>query len=240
VEVIIMGRPTKSRSLYAQMVGRATRPLPGVVDGPETAEDRRAAIAASPKASCLVVDFVGNAGRHKLMTSADILGGKVSDEAIAEATRRARETGKPVRMDEALDEAEHDIQERRRLEAARRARLVVGAHWKAQAVDPFDLFQIEPAKARGWDDKKALSEKQRGLLLRQGIDPDSMPYAHAKQLINELFRRWDGKLCTMRQAKILKRFGYDTNVTMDQASKLIDGLAKNGWRRPVVHEEVLV
>jgi hypothetical protein len=44
----------------------------------------------------------------------------------------------------------------------------------------------------------------------------------------------------MRQAKILKRFGYDTNVTMDQASKLIDGLAKNGWRRPVVHEEVLV
>ena len=39
VEVIIMGRPTKSRSLYSQMVGRSTRPLPGVVDGPETAEE---------------------------------------------------------------------------------------------------------------------------------------------------------------------------------------------------------
>jgi len=36
VEVVLMGRPTKSRSLYAQMVGRSTRPLPGVVDGPET------------------------------------------------------------------------------------------------------------------------------------------------------------------------------------------------------------
>ena len=41
VEVVIMGRPTKSRSLYSQMVGRSTRPLPGVVDGPETAEARQ-------------------------------------------------------------------------------------------------------------------------------------------------------------------------------------------------------
>ena len=49
VEVIIMGRPTKSRSLYSQMVGRSTRPLPGVVDGPETADERKAAIAASAR-----------------------------------------------------------------------------------------------------------------------------------------------------------------------------------------------
>ena len=44
--------------------------------GPVTAEARKAAIAASAKPSCLVVDFVGNAGKHKLVTSADILGGK--------------------------------------------------------------------------------------------------------------------------------------------------------------------
>src|SRR6185369_10554713 len=106
VEVVIMGRPTKSRSLYSQMVGRSTRPLPGVVDGPETAEERRAAIAASAKPSCLVVDFVGNAGRHKLVTSADILGGKVSEAALELAMERALKAGGPVNMTEALNEAE--------------------------------------------------------------------------------------------------------------------------------------
>jgi hypothetical protein len=41
------------------MVGRATRPLPGLVDGPPTADLRRSLIASSPKPSALVVDFVG-------------------------------------------------------------------------------------------------------------------------------------------------------------------------------------
>src|SRR5512136_2659531 len=115
VEVVIMGRPTKSRSLYSQMVGRSTRPLPGVVDGPETAEARKAAIAASAKASCLVVDFVGNAGKHKLVTSADILGGKVSEEALERAVKRVSMAGGPVNMTEALDEAEAELREQRRL-----------------------------------------------------------------------------------------------------------------------------
>ena len=52
VEVVIMGRPTKSRSLYSQMVGRSTRPLPGVVDGPETAEARKAARRGAPPCYC--------------------------------------------------------------------------------------------------------------------------------------------------------------------------------------------
>src|SRR5215472_576959 len=98
VEVVIMGRPTKSRSLYSQMVGRSTRPLPGVVDGPETAEARKAAIGASAKPSCLVVDFVGNAGKHKLVTSADILGGKFSEEALERAVARVKIAGGPVNM----------------------------------------------------------------------------------------------------------------------------------------------
>ena len=53
-EVIANCRPTKSESLYLQILGRGTRPLPGVVDGPETAEARKLSIAQlpSPAASC--------------------------------------------------------------------------------------------------------------------------------------------------------------------------------------------
>jgi superfamily II DNA or RNA helicase len=233
VEVIIMGRPTKSRSLYSQMVGRSTRPLPGVVDGPETADERRAAIAASAKPSCLVVDFVGNAGKHKLVTSADILGGKVSEEALELALARTLKAGGPVKMAEALDEAEAELQEQKRLaEAARRARLVATARFTTQTVDPFDVLHLDPVKPRGWDNVKQLTEKQRSLLAKQGINPDNLSFSQGKQLISEIFRRWDGKLCSFKQAKVLRKYGFNTEVSFAEASATIDALAKNGWVRP--------
>jgi superfamily II DNA or RNA helicase len=232
VEVVIMGRPTKSRALYSQMVGRSTRPLPGVVDGPETAEARKAAIAGSAKPSCLVVDFVGNAGRHKLITSADILGGKVSEEALERAVKRVSAAGGPVNMTEALDEAEEELKEQRRLaEAARRANLVAKARFTTQSVDPFDVLHLDPVKPRGWDAGRRLTEKQRSLLAKQGINPDGISFAEGRQLISEIFRRWDGKLCSFKQAKVLRKYGYDTEVSFSEASATIDALARNGWRR---------
>ena len=233
VEVVIMGRPTKSRSLYSQMVGRSTRPLPGVVDGPETAEERRAAIAASGKPSCLVVDFAGNAGRHKLVTSADILGGKVSDEAVALAMAKVRKAGKAMRMAEALDEAEAELREEKRLaDLARRARLVARARFTTKDVNPFDVLELSPVKVRGWDEGRQLTEKQRSLLAKQGIDASTIPFSQGRQLIAEIFRRWDGKLCSFKQAKVLRKHGYNTDVTFSEASATIDALAKNGWKRP--------
>jgi superfamily II DNA or RNA helicase len=236
VEVVIMGRPTKSRSLYSQMVGRSTRPLPGVVDGPETAEARRAAIASSKKPSCLVVDFVGNSGKHKLVTSADILGGAVCEEAIERAVAVAKKAGKPVNMTSALDEAEEELkrerEESRLAEAARRSRVVAAARFTVQAVDPFDVLSLDPVKARGWDNARQLTGKQRSLLAKQGINPDGISYSQGKQLIAEIFRRWDGNLCSFKQAKVLRKHGYDTNVSFAEASATIDALAKNGWVRP--------
>lgn len=53
VALVAMARPTKSRSLYAQALGRGTRPLDGVVDPWPTVEERIAAIAASAKPDCI-------------------------------------------------------------------------------------------------------------------------------------------------------------------------------------------
>src|SRR5262249_37454191 len=77
VAVVVMARPTKSLALYTQILGRGTRPLPGVVDplALAPAAERRAAIAASAKPRMLVLDFVGNSGRHRIITAADLLGG---------------------------------------------------------------------------------------------------------------------------------------------------------------------
>jgi superfamily II DNA or RNA helicase len=239
VEVIVMGRPTKSRSLYAQMVGRGTRPLPGLVDVHPDPTARRDAIARSPKPACLVVDFVGNSGRHKLVSTADILGGNVSEAAAAAALAQARATGKPVRMDDALADAQAEIDARHALEEARRARIIGKATYRTSKLDPFDILGLQPVAARGWDVGKQLSEKQRGLLAKQGIDPDGLPYAQARQIIGELFRRWDGDLCSFKQAKLLRKYGYETAVSRAEASQLIDSIAAAGWRRPA-QEEALV
>jgi superfamily II DNA or RNA helicase len=239
VQVIVQARPTKSRSLYAQQIGRGLRPLAGTVDGLEDAHSRREAIAHSFKPSALVVDFVGNSGKHKLMTTADILGGKVSDEAIDRATKHARENGGAVRMDQLLEEEENKLleeaEERKRKEIARKARLVGKATYSKYSINPFDVFHLTPTKARGWDQGKQISEKMRLLLVRQGIDPGELTYAQARQVIGEFFRRWDNKLCTIKQAKFLNNKGYDTKeMTMEHASKIMNAWSANGWRRPEV------
>lgn len=239
VAVIIMARPTKSRSLYAQIAGRGTRPLEGIVDPLPTPDERRAAIAASAKPSCLLVDFVGNSGRHKLMTSADILGGKVSDEAIVRAVANAHKKGAAggaVRMSDELDQAAEEIrqeaEQRRLVEEARKTKLVANVRYSSKEVSPFDIFQISPVKERGWDNARVLSEKQRSVLLRRGINPDKLSYSQGKALITEMFRRFDKKLATLAQLKVLAKYGYSNpEITFDDASKTIDAIAKNGWRR---------
>lgn len=231
VEVIVMARPTKSRSLYAQMAGRATRPAEAIaheLNDHASPEARRALIAASGKPSCLIVDFVGNSGRHKLCTSVDILGGKVSDEVRALALRRVAGGG-PVDVEKAIDEA---AMEHRKREEAKRARLVAKAKWSAKTVNPFDVLDLSPVPERGWDRGKRLTDKQAALLRKQGVEPDGMPYGQARQLLNEMFRRWDGGLCTFGQAKILRKRGLPTNVTREEAARQIDWIAASeGWMK---------
>lgn len=238
VELISVARPTLSRSLYAQMIGRGTRPLPGVVDGLDNRMKRLMAIAHSPKPKLTILDFVGNSGKHKLVTVADILGGNVSDGAIDKAKERSKELQGPVDMRRLLKEEEQKIQEelerRKNMEEARKARLVAKARYSKTSINPFDTLDITPAsKERGWDKGKMLSKSQSDMLLKQGIDPKGMTFTQAKQLINEFFRRWKGKLCTLKQSKLLKQYGYKTkDMTMENASKIINGLASNGWKRP--------
>lgn len=237
IEVVAMARPTKSRALYEQMI-RCARPLPGIVDGPSTVMGRRFAIAKSAKPFCLVIDYVGNSGKHKLITVADILGGNVSDEAVESAIEFAKKSGKPVRMTDMLDSEEERIQaerEQRRLEEeARKANLVAKAKYTSQPVDPFDLLQIKPAtKTRAWDEGKTFTEKQAAFLRRNGIDPDTIQYNHGKQLMAAMGQRREAGLCTMGQLKTLKKYGIKTDgVTFEHAHKIIDAIAANGWCKP--------
>lgn len=240
VECVVMARPTKSRALYSQMVGRATRPLQGVVDGPETAALRKMCIASSEKPSCEIVDFVGNSGRHKLMSCADILGVNYSDEVVERAREIVQQGDIPKRMDMVLADAQDEIEEekrqaelerQRRLAEAAKSRVVAKVRFTTTAINPFDVFDLKPVQMRGWDEGKQLSEKQCNLMRKQGLNPDDYTYSQGRQIINNLFLRWNKKLCTLKQAAALKKRGLPVNITMQQASQLLDALAQNRWQR---------
>lgn len=70
VSCILSARPTKSKTLYIQMVGRGTRP---VIDKSyfalESTNDRINYIKQSKKQDCLIIDIVDSTRRHQLVNT---------------------------------------------------------------------------------------------------------------------------------------------------------------------------
>lgn len=234
IQCVVMARPTKSRSLFAQMAGRGTRPLPGIVDGLPTVDERTSAIRGSAKPFCEIIDFVGNAGKHKLASVADILGGNYSSEVVEIAAKAARDAGAAVNVADALKEAEQHIlrEKEKAAEAARRAAIRARANYSTQKIDPFDIFQIAPAVERGWDKDKQPSDKMLALLEKQGITTDGLNYSQCRKLIGEITSRWGQDKCSFKQAKLLRRYGLGGDLSRTDAKSIIDRIAQNNWKLP--------
>jgi superfamily II DNA or RNA helicase len=208
---VAVARPTKSRALYTQMVGRGTRLHPG-------------------KEDLLILDFEGNAGRHSLVTAMDILSGKEAPEVMELAKQKARNG--QMTLDEALDEAREEIA------AAKRRKVVAAARYKAQDVDPFQVLAAEPVRA--WWANDAITENQAAFLERNGIDPKELTKGQASSLIAKIHQRRERGLCTFKQAKLLVKYGFEPDVSFEEAKRIIDAIAGNRWRVPAgLREEVL-
>jgi superfamily II DNA or RNA helicase len=199
VELVVVARPTKSRALYQQIIGRSTRTLPGVVDNIPTPELRRQAIEQSAKPFCRVLDPVGNSGRHKLISVADILGGKYSEEVLEAAKAKAIAHGKPVMISKSLTNAQIEADKKRReaaerarlAEEARKKRLIYKVDWSEREVDPFGKRE-HMATDRNHDnsyrsaDGKRVSEKQIFYLRRAGVgEPSKMNYRQIHAIVQK-------------------------------------------------------
>ena len=139
--VVANARPTKSQSLLLQIIGRGTRPLPGVVDGPGTAKARRQAIADSEKPHCVVIDFVGNLGKNEVTTSLDLLAGETLDPLdLKEALRIAQAEDREVDLEEIVEKVKAAREERERKEAAEKERANYRAKTIRYTADEIPLF----------------------------------------------------------------------------------------------------
>ncbi len=121
-KTLILGRPTRSRSFWLQCVGRATRPLPGVVDFAGSSPDSRAAaIAASEKQYFKIVDCTPATLDHNVITSVDMFctAGEEVKKAVRAAASKAPMTQEE--MDALAQQELERIRIAREIEARRAA-----------------------------------------------------------------------------------------------------------------------
>jgi superfamily II DNA or RNA helicase len=236
-EVIAMFRPTQSESLYEQIVGRGLRPL--FPPGESTPELRRAAIAASEKPFCLVLDFVGNS-RHKLANLGDILGGSFDDQVKRLAMDLAKLEDGPVDMRELLKKAEAILDEQR----AKQFRQGNGREKLTRAIwqlnpHPFDVLGIdrehaESAVSREDAYGRAPIEAAATLELYKLKSHEIKRLTNKQQVLlaRVLLTRGKRGLCSYAQARLLYRFGYSANVPTIAASKILAACEAETWWRP--------
>lgn len=204
---VAMARPTSSRALYAQCVGRGTRP------SPETG-----------KTDLLVLDFVGNAGKHRLVNALDVLAGDDIPDGVRKRAQQLADEGADA-MD-ALDDAAREAKE----EEAR-AVLIADAKYKAKHVDPFAVLGVTKRKGFGHapptDGQLAMLSKAMGRDLPEDIDRRG-----ASSLIDAIIKRRTAGQCSYKQARILAKHGLRDTVSFDEAKAAIDAIQENGWRCP--------
>jgi superfamily II DNA/RNA helicase len=208
VQVIAMARPTKKQGLYVQMVGRGTRPLPGLIDRYDTDEERQEAISNSLKPACVVLDFVGNSGKHKLVSTADILAGDMPPDLVEAAVEEMKESGEAEDIREAVwrkkeerDEEERKAQEERERKAreaamreeARRAKLKADAEYRSREINPFGHETAPERHQVAY--RGGATDKQVGFLKKLGVKPEvSMAWTvrQAGAVISDLANRRGG------------------------------------------------
>lgn len=213
-QCVAMARPTKSRSLYAQVLGRGLRIHPG-------------------KEDCLALDFSGNAGKHALVAPIDVLAGEDLEDDIKEAALAMQGDG--VRLDVAIEKAKKEKQQR--LERERHQRHVQATvAYRADSVDPFTAaVGVEVGGSAGGP---APSEKQLAFLQKQGIDGDRYSKRQASKIIKHLLDRRSKDLCTYKQARALSKHGLRSDLTFTDARRAMDALTAARWRvTPQILEE---
>jgi superfamily II DNA or RNA helicase len=241
-DVIAMCRPTLSRALYTQMVGRGLRPLVDDLEGLDLPEERRLAIARSRKPDCLILDYVGNSGKHDLVGPEDILGADESDEVLIAAKKIAKEKS---RAGERVD-----IQEAIRLAKKAAAELAdrhIEAEVKFHGFDPLAAFGLRSRQRPDMDQRaEPPTPAQLAALMKWKLKESELrglTKRSAAALMDKLIERGRLGLCSPGQMRALTKFtdiprADLANVSFPLASAMIDRIARSSWKRGWTREEL--
>lgn len=228
-DLIINARQTKSTSLYTQILGRGSRPLPGLVDsakGPEGAEARRELIATSAKPRCIVADFAGNAGKHRLCSPVDVLGGNFTLPEVTLAKKLEKEESdgdEPKEAQDYLTMAREQL-----LELARLMQGSTVSH-TIRVFSPFGVLNMKTVAPNVLTDKAPATVNQVNALVRltgeSSQKMQDMSKVGASRLLGNLAIRRKFHLATYQQLKTLKEHGIDnTRISIIKANSAMEYL----------------
>lgn len=220
VDCVVVLRPTRSNSLYQQMVGRGTRL------SPETGKDH-----------LLLLDFLWHTERHDLCRPAHLVA--PTPEVADAMTERIGAAGCPADLEEVERAAASDVVRQREESLAkelkemrtRKRRLVDPLQYEV-SIGEADLAGYAPSFA--WEMAPA-SEKQLAALEKRGIMPDSIECAgKASLLLDKLAKRQAAGLSTPKQIRLLEQRGFRRvgEWSFEAASNMISRISANGWRTP--------
>ena len=231
---VVMMTATKVRAKYVQCVGRATRPNVDLSQT-TTAEERKAVIESSDKPHCIVIDFKGNSGKHKLVGAVDVLSGQdpgpITERAkeIIAASGDEADPLEAVRQAEAEEEMRKESEEARLAEASKRASLKLKASYSSRDVDPFSRFDMTPTHPT--DPREMATQKQFNLLAYNGVDATGLTRKQANRIIADIMMRRKRGFPSLKQQAILDKYGLEAQ-TAQQAKAHIDDIARAGWPAP--------
>lgn len=217
IDCVVVLRPTRSRPLYAQMVGRGTRP-------------------ADFKENLLLLDFLWHHQKHSLCRPAHLI---AKSEQEAEQITKLSQAG--ACLPEAV--AQHCVQDLQKLagvamEERERSLLkrleehrnkqakMMSAEEFALSHHALEVAEFEPTVK--WE-SNAVSEKQAAVLRRAKIDLESVRCrGHASKLIDLVFRNQKLRLASTKQQALMRRMGHPSagQATAEEARKFFAGLRK--------------
>lgn len=220
VDCIVCLRPTKIRSLYAQIVGRGTRLFPG-------------------KEHLLVLDFLWQTTSLELCRPASLicdnqeLANKVTEILAREDNAAGMDLEQAVLLGEGEASLEREQQLAKKLaEMRQRKRALVDPLQFEYSINAADLQTYEPTMP---NEMGPPSKAQLSLLEKAGIFPDEVGNAGlASKLIERIQKRRSEGLTTPKQIRFLESRGFAHVGTwqFENAKRLIDRIAANRWNVP--------
>lgn len=220
VDCIVVLRPTKSRPLFQQMVGRGTRLSPG-------------------KKELLLLDFLWLTSKHDLCRPSSLICS--NDEIAQRVNKMVAENENGVLLLDAEEQAERDIVAEREaalaaeLEAMRSQKettslvnpLQYGVSISAERIlnySPLFMWEIKPP-----------TDAQKSYLVALGLSTAEVTTAgYASALISEAKSRRQRGLSSPKQIRCLEKYGFRKvgEWTFSQAKDMISRVANNGWAVP--------
>jgi ATP-dependent helicase IRC3 len=213
VDCIVIARPTKSKPLYIQMVGRGTRTYPG-------------------KADCLVLDVVGVTKRHSIITASEIFELDLRSRSVKEAVEYQEQRERILAAREPEGIAGELVAQQVDLFGSR------PMHWVQTSTGVWVLslgngfVRLTPSEGDVWsvhcldtDGQAKLLRSGLPLGYAQGVAEDFARNHGAGRLLNP-DARWRSEPASDKQINYLKRkhCPVSRDLTKGEASDLITAL----------------